>query len=343
MWPLLLFAIHVSAETVDFWAFLVAGSRGIANYRHQADVCHTYILFTCGHINESRIVVMMYDDVAWSSLNPLIGRLYNEPDGENVYETCAVDYKDLGVNPETFSNVLIGDNGKYRFPFWGKYLRGIWNSVTGPKINSNSDSIVFLSFVDHGEPGQLLLPTAGLTGPMLLNTVNSMSFKRLIIYVEACFAGSVFENIYLPEHVIAVTASNATESSWGTFCPTPKHPDADTVNGVHIGSCLGDLFEVSWKRDLESRLAAGTLQTSTFREHIESVRTLVANKSHVMVYGDTKLLDLNLSEIFPLTPATSNRRKKIVSEDFIIQSAQLVQPVIHRPSDNAADYTLLAA
>ena len=41
--------------------------------------------------------------------------------------------------------------------------------------------------------------------------------------------------------VFASTAASAEESSWGTFCP----PDSDTVNGLHVGSCLGDSYAVS--------------------------------------------------------------------------------------------------
>lgn len=44
-----------------------------------------------------------------------------------------------------------------------------------------------------------------------------------------------------------MTASNATESSWATYCS----PD-DVVDGVSIGSCLGDLFSVNWMEDTEA-------------------------------------------------------------------------------------------
>jgi legumain len=36
-------------------------------------------------------------------------------------------------------------------------------------------------------------------------------------------------------------------SSWATYCA----PD-DTVNGVEIGSCLGDEFSVNWMEDTEA-------------------------------------------------------------------------------------------
>ncbi len=42
--------------------------------------------------------------------------------------------------------------------------------------------------------------------------------------------------------IYAVTASNPSESSWGSFCS----PDDDWIDGKHVGSCLGDLFSVNW-------------------------------------------------------------------------------------------------
>jgi legumain len=46
------------------WALLVAGSNGWYNYRHQADVCHSYQILHKNGIPDSNIVVMMYDDIA---------------------------------------------------------------------------------------------------------------------------------------------------------------------------------------------------------------------------------------------------------------------------------------
>lgn len=47
--------------------------------------------------------------------------------------------------------------------------------------------------------------------------------------------------------IYALSASNPTESSWGTYCP----PD-DVIGGTHIGSCLGDLFSVNWMEDTDA-------------------------------------------------------------------------------------------
>jgi legumain len=66
-----------------------------------------------------------------------------------------------------------------------------------------------------------------------------------VFYLEACESGSIFEGL-LPEDIdiYATTASNAEESSWGTYCPgeyPPPPPEYST--------CLGDLYSIAWMED----------------------------------------------------------------------------------------------
>lgn len=66
-----------------------------------------------------------------------------------------------------------------------------------------------------------------------------------VLYVEACESGSMFEGI-LPNNlnIYAITAANAVENSWGTYCPEgyPSSPS-------EFDTCLGDLFSISWMED----------------------------------------------------------------------------------------------
>ena len=44
--------------------------------------------------------------------------------------------------------------------------------------------------------------------------------RDLVIYVEACESGSIFEGLLSDGlNIYATTASNARESCWGTYCP----------------------------------------------------------------------------------------------------------------------------
>lgn len=65
----------------------------------------------------------------------------------------------------------------------------------------------------------------------------------MVVYMEACESGSMFENGLLPDDIkiYATSAANGKESSWGTYCP----PD-DKVDGKGLNTCLGDLYSVNW-------------------------------------------------------------------------------------------------
>merc|ERR1711870_159778 len=101
-------------------------------------------------------------------------------------------------------------------------------------------------------------------------------FKEMVFYMEACESGSMFPKLATDSKVLAVTAANYKESSYGTYCGS-----AAKVNGKSIGSCLGDLFSVSWMEDSDK----GDLASETLKDQIARV-TQLTNKSHVMVFGD---------------------------------------------------------
>lgn len=92
-------------------------------------------------------------------------------------------------------------------------------------------------------------------------------FSEMVFYIEACESGSMFPNLKPDSGVYAMTASNEKVSSWAAYCmPT------DSINGVRIGACLGDLFSVNWMSDTEN--------------HIPSNETLM--NQHEFVFNNTK-------------------------------------------------------
>lgn len=120
----------------------------------------------------------------------------------------------------------------------------------------------------------------------------------MVLYIEACESGSMFSNILSSDwRIYTVTASNPTESSWGTYC----YPQ-DNVKGVHMNTCLGDLFSVNWLENADK--ANGRKETLEQQYHIVKDET---NKSHVMRYGQLDFTnevigdfegDLDLAEQF---------------------------------------------
>lgn len=106
---------------------------------------------------------------------------------------------------------------------------------------------------------------------------DNKMYKEMVVYIEACESGSMFENILEKNlGIYAVSAANSHESSWGTYC-SPN----DQVNGVHIGSCLGDLFSVNWMEDADkAKMGSETLQ--------DQYNTVMkeTTKSHVLQWGE---------------------------------------------------------
>eukprot|EP01018_Ginkgo_biloba_P028268 Gb_24750 [translate_table: standard] len=261
------------------WAVLIAGSAGYGNYRHQADVCHAYQILRRGGLKEENIVVFMYDDIAYSPGNPRPGIIINHPQGGDVYAGVPKDYTGHNVTVDNFFAVLLGDKESV-------------NGGSGKVVESGPNDHIFIYYTDHGGPGVLGMPLhpylyAKDFIEVLKKKHAAGTYKQMVIYVEACESGSIFEGL-LPEgmNIYVTTASNAEESSWGTYCPgmiPSPPPEYDT--------CLGDLYSVAWMEDSEVH----NLMKETLNQQYEIVKDRTSNHqtygmgSHVMQYGDIPL------------------------------------------------------
>jgi len=87
-----------------------------------------------------------------------------------------------------------------------------------------------LAFFDHGASGLIAFPSSYMYANDLLDAFKAMhdggKYKKAAYYLEACESGSMFVDLPTNINFYAVSASNPTESSWGTYCP----PD-DVVDG----------------------------------------------------------------------------------------------------------------
>ncbi|KAI3505199.1 hypothetical protein L1887_27163 [Cichorium endivia] len=256
------------------WAVLVAGSNGYFNYRHQADICHAYQILKRGGLKDENIIVFMYDDIANNSMNPRPGVIINSPNGSDVYAGVPKDYTGEYVTAANFYAVLLGNSS------------GLTGG-SGKVVASQPGDKIFVYFADHGGPGLLCVPNLPYIYANdfieVLKTKNaSGTYDEMVIYVEACESGSIFEGL-LPEdmNIYVTTASNANESSWGTYCPgmTPPPPP-------EFGTCLGDLYSVSWLEDSDVEdLNTETLEEQYLNVKLRTLNNNTAEGSHVMQYG----------------------------------------------------------
>ena len=275
MRTLLLLALFAATCHAANWAVLVAGSNGVWNYRHQADICHAYHVLINRGFAPSNIILFTYDDVAKSYDNPFKGKLFNKP-GDNSIDYnagCVKDYTGELVTPQNFLDVITGN------------AAALQGKGTGRVLQSGPGDHVFINFADHGAPGLIAFPSSELYANQLISAFKTMNenqmYKKLVFYLEACESGSMFDGLLDPSwNILAVSAANPNESSYATYCP----PD-DVVNGVEIGSCLGDLFSVNWMEDSDKLVPGETLS-----QQIDLIKK-TTDLSEVCVYGDTTFLN----------------------------------------------------
>lgn len=275
------------------WAVLIAGSDGYWNYRHQADICHAYQLLKKGGLKDENIVVFMYDDIAYNEENPRQGVIINSPYGSDVYAGVPKDYTGKHVNANNFIAALLGD-------------KAALTGGSGKVVDSGPNDHIFVFYSDHGGAGVVGMPSYPyLYADDLIDALKKKhalgSYKSLVFYLEACESGSMFEGI-LPDglNIYATTASNAWESSWGTYCPGEDAipPEYDT--------CLGDLYSISWMEDSEKR----NLRAETLKQQYELVKKRTGSNSfygsNVMQYGDLGLNKDVLYTYMGTNPANDN-------------------------------------
>ncbi|KAF8364645.1 hypothetical protein HHK36_033380 [Tetracentron sinense] len=283
-------------ETGTRWAVLVAGSSGFGNYRHQADVCHAYQLLRKGGLKEENIVVFMYDDIATNEFNPRPGVIINHPKGHDVYAGVPKDYTGKQVTAKNLYAVLLGDKSG---------VQGGSRKV----VNSKPSDRIFIYYSDHGGPGVLGMPNmpflyAADFIEVLKKKHASGSYREMVIYVEACESGSVFEGLMPKDlNIYVTTASNAEESSWGTYCP-----GMDPSPPPEFITCLGDLYSVAWMEDSETH----NLKKETLQQQYRAVKDRTSNYntynagSHVMEYGNKSIKAESLYLYQGFDPASEN-------------------------------------
>lgn len=278
------------------WAVLIAGSNGYGNYRHQADICHAYQILRKGGLKDENIVVFMYDDLADNPLNPRPGVIINHPHGGDVYKGVPKDYTGKQVTAKNLYAVLLGNKTAVE-------------GGSGKVVDSNPNDHIFIYYSDHGGPGVLGMPNmpyvyAADFIDVLKKKHASNSYKEMVIYVEACESGSIFEGL-MPDDldIYVTTASNAEESSWGTYCP-----GMDPAPPPEYITCLGDLYSVAWMEDSETH----NLKKETISKQYETVKERTSDSntynagSHVMEYGTNDIRSEKLYLYQGFDPSNAN-------------------------------------
>ena len=207
------------------------------------------------------------------------GTIFNHPGNNqrNYQEGLVIDYDHkYKLTKELYMSILLGDSGSVRS------MTGIEN----PKVlKTNKDDHIFLYYIDHGGDNIVAMPDGDyLTAKELVRTIQTMydegKYGKLVYYLEACESGSMWQTLPNDINAYALSSTLPDESSWGTYCP----PNDDVVDGVHIGSCLGEVWSCFW---LEQDDAAD-LSTLTLQKQFDDAKDFTTT-SHPLQFGDMEI------------------------------------------------------
>lgn len=184
-------------------ALIVATSTGWSNYRHQADALAMYQLLKEHGYTDDNIILIVADDIAGNSSNPEQGVIRVKPGGDNLYADVRIDYRLKDLTGSDFCNILAGNV----------------TDKTPAVLNGGEGTNLFVFWSGHGIPGALCWNEAamGVTGAQLRSALTQLhrnnGYRKLAMFVETCYSGSVLEQCTGFPGMIFYTAANPNESS----------------------------------------------------------------------------------------------------------------------------------
>lgn len=244
-----------TAAKTDLWAVIAALSSGWENYRHQADALRQYTILRSNGVPDDHIILVVADDIAAASQNPLKGQVRNQIDGKNLRSGAEIDYN-LSITAEQLMDVLLGKV----------------SAATPTVVQSTESSNLYIYFAGHG--GETGIPinakttSEGLSGgdqslltPKLLRdalcTLRSENrVRRVFVTVESCYGGVFGDAGYFGIEsgcdagatpllgVTLLSAANVTEVSFAAS----YDPD--------VRAWLGDAFSARFAGNVEGSLSA---------------------------------------------------------------------------------------
>ncbi len=254
-------------EKTGLWAFVMAGSSGWQNYRHQADALAQYQLLKENGLEDDRIILILEDDIAGNAGNSEPGVVRNVAGGPNLYDSVEVDYRPSELASEDIFHIISGEKSD-SLPW---------------VIESTQSENVLVFFVSHGGTDGVYFDTANYSGgtalspEALADAVDEMvdrgGYRRMFIAVEACHGGTMGTLLDAPGVLLAAAANPYENSLGANYDPA-------------LRAWLADQFAY------QLYLTAADAPETTFLEFYEDVYLRV-NGSHVTVYNAADFGDVS--------------------------------------------------
>merc|ERR1711973_267343 len=186
-------------------AVLVDTSRFWFNYRHVANVLSIYRSVKRLGIPDSRIILMIADDMACNARNPHPAAVYNNANQQiDVYgDDVEVDYRGYEVTVENFIRILTG-----RLPP---------STPRSKRLLTDSGSNVLIYLTGHGGDGFLKFQDSEeITNVDLADAIQQMwekqRYNEMLFIVDTCQAASLYQKFYSP-NIIAIGSSLVGQDS----------------------------------------------------------------------------------------------------------------------------------
>lgn len=217
----------------DQYAVLVQGSNGMNNYRHQADVLSLYQMLRQNGFDDDHIILIIDGALANDPQNNEPGVIRNNMLGHDLlggndsitnrqwaqqfegytffdveYPAAVVDYDTDSLDAADIADILIGkrsahlpvvlpqDEGANILIYWSGHGRN----------------------VNHGGIDELVWrETAagnGMTAPLLRQTAEQMSYRKILAIVEPCYSEGVIKPLHGLTGVLAMAGASGDEQSW---------------------------------------------------------------------------------------------------------------------------------
>jgi phosphatidylinositol glycan class K len=218
-----------SGDQSNNWAVLVCASRYWFNYRHVANVLSIYRSVKRLGIPDSRIILMIADDMACDARNPKPAMIFNNGQHYiNVYgDDVEVDYR--GLHFLTHFPIIHLFKTYFIFFFIKGYEVTVQNLIrllTGrvregtPKskqLLTDSGSNILIYMTGHGGDGFLKFQDSEeITAVELADAFEQMWQKRryneVLLIVDTCQAESLSQKLYSP-NILGIGSSKVGEDS----------------------------------------------------------------------------------------------------------------------------------
>lgn len=196
---------YTGTNHTNNWAVLVCSSRYWFNYRHVANVLSIYRSVKRLGIPDSRIILMLADDMPCNARNPRPAAVFNNAHHHiNVYgDDVEVDYRGYEVTVQNFIRLLTGRVNE--------------GTSKSKQLLSDEGSNILIFLTGHGGDGFLKFQDSEeITSIDLADAFEQMNQKsryhEILLITETCQAESMGQKLYSP-NIIAVGSSKVGEDS----------------------------------------------------------------------------------------------------------------------------------